>query len=159
MEIQVAPGCTELRRRDLIMQLQGQLLELREIGDVCLFGDVAVAPVAVEDFPIRHHFAPYTYAREMEIPAGSIVVGRRHRESHVNVLSKGRVAVYTEFNGSTVLTAPCTFVSRPSSKRVICALEDSVWTTVHPVTIQHPCAADLDKITEEVICADSEVPQ
>ena len=155
MEIEGAPRCAELQRRELVMQLQDELLALREVGDVVLFGDVGVAPVAVEDFPIRHHFAPYTYAREMEMPAGSIVVGHRHRVSHVAVLSQGKVAVYTEFDGAVVLTAPCTFVSRPGTKRVLCALEDSVLTTVHSVSMPAPGIGDLDRIRSEVIREES----
>jgi hypothetical protein len=51
--------------------------------------------VGPEAFVTRHHFAPGSYAREIEIPAGSRVVGKIHRHAHVNVISKGHVLVAT----------------------------------------------------------------
>lgn len=97
------------------------------------------------DPPLKHHFAEGSYAREMLIPAGSVIIGKIHRHSHVNVISKGRIYVATEF-GSEVLEAPHTFVSQPGTKRAVYALTDVVWTTIH-VTDE----TDLTKIEDVVI--------
>lgn len=96
-------------------------------------------------FPVRHVFAPGMYAREMTIPEGQIIVGKIHRHAHVNVISMGRVRVVTEF-GSEELCAPCTFVSEPGTKRVVYAMETTVWTTVHATN-----ETDLAAIEREVI--------
>lgn len=101
-----------------------------------------------QDFVTRHHFAPGSYAREIELPADSLVVGKIHRHAHVNVLSKGRCLVATE-EGIVELVAPLTFVSKPGTKRVVLALEDTVWTTVH-VTEE----TDLERIEAAIIAPD-----
>lgn len=102
------------------------------------------------DPPLRHHFADGSYAREMLIPAGTMVIGKIHRHAHVNVISKGRIYVATEF-GCEILEAPFTFVSKPGTKRAVYAIEDTVWTTIH-VTNE----TDLEKVEDVVICKDYE---
>ena len=103
------------------------------------------------DPPVSHHFAEGSYAREMFIPAGSMIIGKIHRHSHVNVISKGRIFVATEF-GSEVLEAPHTFVSQPGTKRAVYALTDTIWTTIHVVGDER----DLAKIEAIVIAPDYE---
>jgi hypothetical protein len=102
--------------------------------------------LTADDFVTRHHFAPGQYAREIELPKGRVVVGKIHRHAHVNVVSKGRVLVFTEGEGVIKIEAPATFVSTPGTKRVVYVLSDAVWTTVH-VTNE----TDLDKIEAEII--------
>lgn len=102
------------------------------------------------DPPLRHHFAEGSYAREMLIPAGSVIIGKIHRHSHVNVISQGRIYVATEF-GCEILEAPHTFISKPGTKRAVYAITDTVWTTIH-VTDK----TDLEEVEAEVICPDYE---
>ena len=77
-----------------------------------------------------HHFADGLYAREILIRAGTILTGKVHSTEHLNIVSKGRIVVWTE-DGMKEVAAPCTLVSRPGTKRVGYALEDTVWTTIH----------------------------
>ncbi|MBQ5963142.1 hypothetical protein [Massilia sp. ZL223] len=86
----------------------------------------------MEQLPIEpvHHFADGLYAREITILAGTILTGKVHSTEHLNIVSKGRIAVWTE-DGMKIVAAPCTLVSRPGTKRVGFALEDTVWTTIH----------------------------
>jgi hypothetical protein len=77
-----------------------------------------------------HHFADGLYAREILIRAGTILTGKVHSTEHLNIVSKGRIAVWTE-DGMKIVAAPCTLVSRPGTKRVGFAIEDTVWTTIH----------------------------
>lgn len=95
--------------------------------------------------PVTHTFAPGVYAREMRIPKGTLIVGKIHKHAHVNIVSKGSAQVMTEF-GPMQIDAPHTFVSQPGTKRVVLALEDVIWTTIHPTN-----ETDLAKIEEEVI--------
>lgn len=77
-----------------------------------------------------HYFAGGLYAREITIPAGALVTGKVHREEHINIVSKGALTVWTE-DGMRYLQAPYAFVSRPGTKRVGLAHEETVWTTLH----------------------------
>ncbi|MEE9398671.1 MAG: hypothetical protein V3V23_00200, partial [Dehalococcoidales bacterium] len=68
--------------------------------------------------PIFHHFGDGSYAREMHMAAGVVVMGAIHRHSHPNVLSKGKVTVRSEF-GLEEFEAPRTWVSERGIKRLI----------------------------------------
>ena len=98
-----------------------------------------------EVFPLTHRFANGVYAREILLPAGSMGVGKIHKHGHLNVITKGRVAVLTEF-GVSEYVAPFTFVSAPGTKRVFYAYEDTVWTTFHGTQ-----STDLVEIEKEII--------
>jgi len=104
---------------------------------------------------LKHYFAPVvdeygcgTYAREIHLPKGSLVVGKIHRHSHINIISKGVVSVVTEY-GKKYYTAPCTFVSEVGLKRAVLVEEDTIWTTVH--LTQHLGEEKLAEIESEVI--------
>lgn len=128
----------EMPREDIraaIFAMQGTLLSSDDQTDL-------------EYFPVRHTFAPGCYAREMTIPEGQVIIGKIHRHAHVNVISLGRAWVLSEF-GLEVKEAPCTFTSQPGIKRVVYALETTVWTTIH-VTDE----TDLEKIEAEIIVPD-----
>jgi quercetin dioxygenase-like cupin family protein len=81
--------------------------------------------------PLREHWAPGQYAREIFMPAGACIVGKIHRHAHVNIVSKGRAVVFTEHEGKQVIEAGDTWVSKPGTKRTVLVLEDMLWTTVH----------------------------
>lgn len=98
--------------------------------------------------PVKHVFAPGMYAREMSIPKGMLLIGKIHRGSHINVVSRGSIRVLTE-QGTKVINAPCSFVSEGGTKRVGVALEDTVWTTFHVTN-----STDLNEIEREIIAED-----
>lgn len=99
-----------------------------------------------EIFPLIHRFADNVYAREILLPAGTIVIGKIHRYGHLNIISKGHVSVLTE-DGVEELRGPMTFISKPGTKRVVYAHEDTVWTTIHGT--RH---TDPDRVEEDIIC-------
>lgn len=99
--------------------------------------------------PVKHHFAPGLYAREITMPAGACVVGKIHKHAHVNTISKGRCRVVTEF-GSEVYEAPVSFVSLAGTKRAVYVEEEAIWTTYHP-TVVCEVETDLEKIEKAVI--------
>lgn len=90
--------------------------------EVAKLPQVAIKPV--------HYLADGLYAREITIPAGTVLTGRVHKQEHINVLSKGEITVWTE-DGMRRISAPYTFVSRPGTKRAGYAHAESVWTTIH----------------------------
>jgi hypothetical protein len=109
----------------------------------------------LEDCTLKHYFTPKdekygccTYAREMMIPKGTLIIGKIHRHQHLNFISKGKVTVFTEF-GQKHLEAPCTFISEVGLKRAVYAKEDTLWTTVHLTEFEGE--ENLSKIESEVI--------
>lgn len=105
----------------------------------------------VEIRPV-HYFAEGLYAREITIPAGTLLTGLIHKKEHLNIISKGDITVWTE-HGMKRVRAPFTMVSPPGTKRVGYAHEDTVWTTIHACTL-----SDLAEIeTELVIPLDEQI--
>lgn len=100
--------------------------------------------------PLNHYFAPGLYAREIFIPAGTVVVGKIHRHSHINIISHGVATVVTEF-GRQRMCAPFTFVSEPGTKRSLIAETDLIWTTVHSNPDE---LTDVDVLESQIIAPD-----
>jgi len=82
------------------------------------------------EIPVKHYFSQGVYAREITIPAGVILTGDIHKFTQLNILSKGRMQVYTE-EGIREVEAPFTVVSPPGTKRIAHTLTECVWTTIH----------------------------
>jgi hypothetical protein len=98
------------------------------------------------DAMTRHHFALGTYAREIRIPAGTLITGKIHKTRHINIISAGRISVWSPGEDMRHISAPYTFVAEPGTRRVGYAHEDTVWTTIHATH-----ETDLAKIEAEFI--------
>src|SRR5438128_2384056 len=103
-----------------------------------------VAKLPQVECPVRHYFAPGMYAREMTIPAGVVLTGAVHKTEHLSIVSAGRILV-DDGTGPVEICAPYTFVSKPGAKRAGYAIEETVWTTLHPTT-----TTDLELLAEEL---------
>lgn len=132
--------------RESIMNLQNKMNEAIEKGE---------AKSTLDECTLTHHFSPIqeeygcgTYAREMFIPKGTVVVGKIHRHHYINLIMQGKLTVSSEFGRQTYV-APCIFVSEPGMKRAIYAEEDSIWVNIH--ISKHTGEDSLDQIEEEVI--------
>tara|TARA_R110000737_G_C14304544_1_gene436663 strand:- start:145 stop:591 length:447 start_codon:yes stop_codon:yes gene_type:complete len=84
----------------------------------------------ISDIPIKHSFADQLYIRQMDMKAGQVVIGAIHNHQHVWFLLTGKVLINN--NGEKIEhIAPCYTVSEPGSKRLIYAIEDSIFVNVH----------------------------
>ena len=146
MELTLQNSADKVEFRQKILVVQDGIQNLIDSGAV---------ESTLEQCTLKHYFTPKdekygccTYAREMFIPKGTLIIGKIHRHQHLNFISAGRVRVFTEF-GTKYLTAPCTFISEVGLKRAVYAEEDTLWTTVH--LTEFTCESDLDKVEQEVI--------
>ena len=92
--------------------------------------------------PIRHHFAPGVYAREITIPKDTVLIGVVHKRDNLVVLSAGKLRLVTE-DGFAEITAPHTMLCKAGSKNAAVALEDAVWTNFFATD-----ETDPDKLVE-----------
>lgn len=76
-----------------------------------------------------HHFAPGVYGREMRAKAGTLITGKEHKGSCINVLSQGRITVFDAVGDLKELTAPHTFISGPGTRRAGYVHDDVIWTS------------------------------
>ena len=100
-----------------------------------------------KNFPLKHTFADGVYVRQMDMKAESLVVGAIHNHLHVWFLLTGHLAVSTEDTMEEFI-APCYVVASPGSKRVIYAMEDSIFVNIHknPKNIK-----DIEKLEKEIV--------
>ena len=103
-------------------------------------------------FPVRHFKAPGMIARQMLIPKDHEIIGKVHRHAHLNHISSGKVRVMTE-HGPMEITGPYTFTSEVGTKRVVFALEDTIWTTFHlnPNDLDPENEDDMKKLEDQII--------
>ena len=94
---------------------------------------------------VTDHFSKGVYAREIFIPKGSVLTGKIHKYTNLNIMSKGELSVLTD-DGVIRVSAPFTIVSPPGTRRVAYAHEDTVWTTIHGTD-----KTDVDEIELEFI--------
>ena len=89
------------------------------------------------DCPIRNYFAPGLYAREITIPAGTVVIGAVHKTENLVIVSMGRLRIVTD-DGPIEVKAGDTFTCRAGMENAVVALEDSRWTNFFPTTETDP---------------------
>ena len=88
-----------------------------------------IAALPQAEIALRHYFADGVYAREGDLPAGTVFAGRVHHKAQINIISKGAVVVLTE-TGVIEMRAPFTMVSPSGAQRAAYVLEDATWTTL-----------------------------
>ncbi len=127
---------SRLAKRDTIQKFQ-DLVAIHpdaEMGDSC---------------PLNHDFVSGIYVRTIRIPKGTMGVGKIHKHEHPNFLLDGIVDVFTEEEGLRRLVAPLYMISPAGTKRVVYAVEDCTWMTMHATDKTTPEEAE-----EEVIAKD-----
>lgn len=93
----------------------------------------------------EHYFADGMYCRKLYRTSGTLIVGKVHKKEHFFMCAKGEIIAWTE-KGMKKLSAGDIIVSKPGTKRVTLATEDSVGITVHKTD-----KTDLDEIESELI--------
>lgn len=158
----ITPELVVVHRKDFLAPIRHGA-EFR--ASIMALQDAMVADTANHiDLPLKHHFAPGSYGREIFIPGGSTVIGKIHKHGHLNIISRGHGVVATEFERVEydARTSPVTFVSLPGTKRAVVALSDTVWTTFHvtdqvtPEAVEAEIIAvdyaelDMDRLTADI---------
>ena len=100
-----------------------------------------------KNFPLKHTFADGVYIRQMDMQVDSMVVGAIHNHLHVWFLLTGHLTVITE-DTTEEFIAPCYVLATPGSKRVIYAMEDSIFVNIHknPNNIK-----DIKKLEDDLV--------
>lgn len=107
-----------------------------------------------------HFFAPGMYLRELIVPAGMLMVGKIHKHEHFLLVLKGKAEVISEF-GRMVVEAGHISISPAGVKRVVLALEDTQFVTVHvnKNDSQDLAVIEAEHIDLEVLAIDAPTQQ
>ena len=133
-----------LSRREEIQGLQDMLISQTDGKNIEGDGNHIVHS---DNFPMKHTFADGIYIRQMDMKAGSMVIGAIHNHLHAWFLLTGNLTVVTE-ESVEEFVAPCYVLATPGAKRVILAKEDSIFVNIHknPKNIK-----DIKKLEDEIV--------
>lgn len=90
----------------------------------------AMIPIAGSLPEPEHIFHAGWYERRLLVPAGMLIVGKIHKHSHPVGVIYGHAWIVSEF-GRQEVKAGFLDVSPPGVKRVVLALEDTLFFTLH----------------------------
>ena len=93
----------------------------------------------------EHFFVPGMYCRRVYRPAGTLIVGKVHKQPHFFLCAKGEIIAWTE-QGMKKLQAGDVIESQPGTKRITLSTQDSIGITIHKTE-----KTDLDEIETELI--------
>ena len=104
------------------------------------------------EMKLDHCFTEGLYTRTLNIPAGNLIIGKRHKHKTLNILMQGEIAIYLDDGQKAkIMKAPHVFESEAGVSKIGYAITDSVWANVH-ITEE----TDLEKIEEEFIIPEQE---
>jgi len=100
----------KVKFRQNVMTFQDGLMEMIANGEV---------DSTLDDCTLTHHFSPVdekygcgTYAREMFIPKGTVIIGKIHKHQHLNFIMKGKAIVWVD-GVENILEAPYIGITEP----------------------------------------------
>lgn len=83
------------------------------------------------DCPLEELFAPGLYIRERFVPAGTLFSTYTWKETHIFRCIMGELLIWEEKKGWQLYTAPCRGITQKGTKRVVYAVTDVIWETLH----------------------------
>src|SRR5437867_13411539 len=94
-------------------------MQLQEIGlrDKIFAAEAFMKTQPQLELEVNHYFSHGVYARELIIPANTILVGEIHKFSNLNILIKGKIKVSIG-NEIELIEAPFIVVSPAGIKRI-----------------------------------------
>lgn len=81
--------------------------------------------------PLTHEFTPGLYIRTIVMPKGTFVISKVHKTEHPFVITRGKVEVWIEGQGTKMLTAPHRGITKPGTRRMLVMHEETEWSTFH----------------------------
>ena len=112
-----------------------------------LQAEISLHPQAGEEsIHTEHRFYPGIYCRSVWRAAGTLIVGKVHKQAHKFMCVAGEIAVASPGRPLVTLTAGDYIDSTPGTKRSTLALTDAIGMTIH-----HTDLTDLDEIEAALI--------
>lgn len=120
-----------------------ELTQIPPTLDEC---EAQIAKLPNIECPVKHHFFPGLYVREILLPKGAILTSKIHNTEHPYLITSGKVCVYIDGGKTEELTGPHFGTTYPGTRRMIYAFEDTIWFTFHPTNKTTP-----EEVEEEII--------
>jgi hypothetical protein len=98
-----------------------------------------------QDMVTSHYFNGGMYCRKLWRPAGTVIVGKVHKEPHFFLCAAGEIMAWSE-TGMRHMMPGDVIESQPGTKRVTLALTDAIGITIHKTD-----KTDLDEIEADLL--------
>ena len=103
-----------------------------------------------DDISPEHYFADGVYVRKLTIPKGTVIIGKKHRYSCVNIMVSGDITIFADgeserYSGHYIGVAPA------GTQKAARAHEDTVWITVNAAS-----SDNLEEIEKDIVIEDDE---
>ncbi len=117
--------------------------------------DIAEAELAnsgldLIDFPLEHTFTKGLYSRKIFMPAGSLLTSKIHMTEHQFAILQGEATIWNPYDGTQLLKAPHTGVTRPGTRRMLFIHSDMIFVTYHPTDKNTPTEVEDDILWHRV---------
>lgn len=103
--------------------------EIRPIEEIDKI-EAAMMEFPSVEMPLVHLFTPGLYLRQITMPAGTLLTSMKHLTEHPFFVLSGEIEVRSETE-NIKYCGPCMGVTLPGTKRLLYAITDTVWVTVH----------------------------
>jgi quercetin dioxygenase-like cupin family protein len=100
------------------------------------------------DFSLINRFADGLYARQVTIKKGCLLTSKIHLKEHFAFILTGEIDVWTDQDFQRI-KAPCILTTKPGTKRVLYAREETVWITVHATTAKTVEEAEAELVSND----------
>ena len=142
----------QIKKKDLLVTERDKVLSIERALIENADGKNIVTTHDTDIFPLKHIFADGIYVRQMYMAKGTAVIGAIQNHLHVWYLLTGTIVAATE-DGAVDYKAPCYVVAQPGTKRVIHAVEDSIFINIH----KNPTnTEDLEELEKEIVSSSYE---
>lgn len=99
------------------------------------------------EIPLEAFFTNGLYSRRVILPKDSMTISAIHATEHQFFVMSGAVIVWSENEGCVTYVGPCHGVTTPGTRRVLMAIDDTVWVTIHPNPDNE---RDVDKLMQRL---------
>ena len=83
-----------------------------------------------KECPVINNFSNGVYTRSVFMPRGAIIVGKKHKTRHLNMVMSGKARVWMD-GVIRDIQAPDIIESHEGCRKILIILEDMWWTTIH----------------------------
>lgn len=105
-----------------------------------------VSDMPAVEFYVDHMFTPGLYAREIFMPAGSLLTSKVHKTEHQFRVLMGNVAVLDQSGEWVFLEEGYKGITKPGTRRLLYCFTDVVWETFHPTD-----KTTVEEVEDEII--------
>lgn len=128
----------DIRKLQQELPTQAQIYELER----------KLSAVPQADFSLINRFADGLYARQVTMVRGCFLTSKIHLKEHFAFILTGDISVWTDEDYQRI-KAPCVLTTKPGTKRVLLAHEETVWITVHATTARTVEEAERELVSND----------